>query len=727
MVLDSRRRSRRRPFVAKGLCGWTERCGGEVEMHPKYPHVFSPIKLGPVELPNRFYFAPHGVGLTIGTRPSFDFPYYSVERVKGGGCGLVVNSLTVTDRGSAFQSSPYFEDNVPAFRVMADKVHEAGAKVFGEVWYWWGMTGVWQPLSPPAPAFGASVVQYQYGGSSHSTREMDKDEIRRMVDAHRRSAANLAAAGYDGVMLHAGHGGLIEHFLSPYFNRRTDEYGGELKNRIRFLVECLEATREGAGDALAVGIRLNCDELLPGGYDTTGAREILATICGSGLVDFVDLDVAIEPNQLHLGMPPIYVEPHVYRPYVEAVRSATGDVPVLSVLGRLTSIADGEAAIAAGVCDAVGAARALIAEPELVKNAFNGNEERSRTCIACNACLEAVVHGGGGCAINPASYRERLWGVDTFTPAPHRSKVIVIGSGPAGLEAARVSALRGHQVTLIEARERLGGALALWAGLPGREVFFRAIEWWAREIDRLGVSVRLGMEATADQVLAEQPDAVIVATGSLYSRGGRSGFLDDDIPGYDRDFVYRPEDVLLGGARPSGRVVLLDGEGLNTSVGVAEVLGTAGAQVEYLTPGFAPVASSLMDTQEVGFVVQRLRSAGVVISPTTYLRRIGDHDVVAYDVFTNEERVISGVDAVVLSTSRVPVDHLSRELMGKVAQLFTVGDALAARPWRTAAFEGHKFARYIGEPGAPRSVSEVFFEKNPSEFMPRPAEVLAGT
>jgi NADPH-dependent glutamate synthase beta subunit-like oxidoreductase len=362
----------------------------------------------------------------------------------------------------------------------------------------------------------------------------------------------------------------------------------------------------------------------------------------------------------------------------------------------------------------------------LVKNAYEGHEERSRTCIACNACLEAVAHGSAGCAINPASYRERLWGVDTFTPAPKRSKVIVVGGGPAGLEAARVSALRRHDVTLLEARDRLGGALALWAGLPGRETFFKAIEWWTRELERLGANVRLGTEATAEAVLKAEPDAVIVATGAHYSRGGRSGFLDVDIPGFDRDFVYRPEDILVGGARPTGKVVLLDAEGLNTSVGVAEVIGSAGARVEYLTPRFGPVSASLMDTQEVRFVIRRLKEAGVVFSPSTYIRSIGDHDVTVYDVFTDQERTIDGVDAVVLSTSRVPNYGLAKELEGKVRQLFIVGDALAARPWRTASFEGHKFARYIGEPGAPRTVTEAYWQRNPPEVMPKPADVLLG-
>ena len=372
----------------------------------------------------------------------------------------------------------------------------------------------------------------------------------------------------------------------------------------------------------------------------------------------------------------------------------------------------------------VGAARALIAEPELVKNAYEGREERSRICIACNWCVAAIADGAQGCTINPASYRERLWGVDTFRAARAKRRVIVVGAGPAGLEAARVSALQGHDVTLFEARARLGGALALWADLPGREDFRKAIEWWEREVERLGVKILRGTAAEADVVLRANPQAVIVATGARYSAGGRSYFVDADIPGYDRSFVYRPEDVLLGNTLPSGKVILLDAEGLNTSLGTAEVLANAGAVVQYLTPGFAPMSARLTDAHESRFIMKRLRDAGVVISTNTYVKSIGDHSVVVYDVISEEERTLEGIDAVVLSTARIPHNGLTQELTGKLAQLYTVGDALAARPWAAAAYEGQKFARYIGEPGAPTTVGEAYFMLDSAEVMPLPAEVL---
>ena len=694
-------------------------------VHARYPHMFSPIRLGPVEVPNRFYFSPHGTALTVGTKASDDYTHYNVARVQNNGCGLVIASAVVHDRGIIYQPSPYPDENIASFRAMADAVHAAGGKIFGQLWYWWGTLGQWQPLSPPAPSLGASAVQTAWYEKGLSTHEMSREEIRTMIAAFGKSTANLREAGFDGVELHAAHAAILEHFVSPYFNRRTDEYGGSLENRMRVLVEALEAAREGAGGTMAVGMRFNCDEMLPGGYDQADAAEILKRVCDAGLVDFVDLDVAVEPNQLGIGMPPVFVEPHMYKPYVEALRGVAGNVPVISVLGRLTSIADGEAVLASGLCDMVGAARALIAEPELVSNAYHGREERSRICIACNWCCAAGNEGAQGCTINPASYRERLWGAGSFTPATRKSRVIVAGGGPGGLEAARVAALRGHEVTLFEARGRLGGGLALWADLPARAEYHKAMDWWQRELHLLGVDIRLGTEATVATILAEQPDAVIIATGSRYSRGGRSAFLDIDIPGHEQDFVYRPDEILLGRMPPAGRIVLLDGEGMHASVGIAELLADMGAHVEYMTPGFAPVSLRLYDSLEASFVITRLRSRpNITFTTASWIRRIGDHELTVYDTYTGAERTISGIDAIVLSTGRLPLDTLTRELEGKVAQLFTIGDALAARPLASAAYEGQLFARHIGEPDAPRSFSEAYFRPKEADLFPVPAEVL---
>ncbi|MCT2400692.1 FAD-dependent oxidoreductase [Novosphingobium mangrovi (ex Huang et al. 2023)] len=691
-------------------------------MHAKYPGVFSPIRLGPVELPNRFFFAPHGSALSAGTKPADDLVAYSAERVKGGGCGLVIVALAMHERGRTRQPVPHEAVNIPAFRVLTDAIHEAGGKIFGEPFYHWIGAGFWQPLSPPAPALAPSVRQFGHGGRAHSTRAMSRDEIARMIEATRETAANMAEAGFDGIMLHVSHAALIQQFLSPWFNERTDEYGGSLENRMRFLVESLQAARQGGGDNFAVGLRLNCDEQLDGGYGPETAREVVTRLVDQGLIDYIDLDVGLEPQQFRHGMPTGFEKAQYYRPWVEVVRSAAGGVPVFSVLGNLTSMADAEAALQAGVCDVIGAARQLIAEPDFVQNAREGREERGRTCIACNWCTAAGGEGAQGCAINPASYRDRLWGRHSYESARESRRVVVIGGGPGGMEAARVAAAKGHKVTLFEAREALGGALSLWAGLPGRGHYRAAIDWWAAELDRLGVDVRLSSAADEAVVLAEVPDAVIVATGATYSPGGRSITHDGDIPGSDQPHVLTPEEVLLGGVRPSGNVWIFDAEGYHTGTGIAEMLAEGGAGVRFVTAGYSPVSARNTDNWEEYYIVGRMKRAGVELVPTTWLREIGPDTVMLRDVHTGEARV-EPADAVVLATGRVPQDALARALEGKVAQLFTVGDALAARMLAAATFEGQKFARAIGEPDAPASFADAWFSPDPLAVMPFPADV----
>jgi dimethylglycine catabolism A len=542
-----------------------------------------------------------------------------------------------------------------------------------------------------------------------------------MTEAHRQSVRHLREAGFDGVEIHASHSGMIEQFISHYFNHREDEYGGSFENRLRLLTETLEAAREEAGPDMAVGMRLNCDEMIAGGYGTAEAAEVLAAVSKRGLIDFADLDVAMEPLQLEYGMPTVFVEEHVYRPFVEKVRGAAGDVPVLSVLGRITRMADAEAALSAGLCDLVGSTRELIAEPRFVAHARNGTEELGRTCIACNWCLGGMADGAFGCTINPASYRERLWGEQTFVPTPRQSRVVVVGGGPGGLEAARVAALRGHAVTLIEARETLGGALALWAQLPGREFYGHAIDWWTRELARLEVGVRTGAMASDADVLALEPDAVIVATGAEFSASGRSGHIDRAIPGADLPHVSTVEAVLEGRAGPRGSIVLLDGEGTHASAGLAEMLGQAGARVTMVSANYAPFSNRSLMAFEGAAMARRMAVAGVEFVAAAWPTEIRENSLALRELNGKREWVLEGIDAVVLATGRLSRTGLAEALEGAVGQLFVIGDALSVRPWATATYEGHKFARLIGEPGAPSTSGEAFFASDDPMVYPAPA------
>jgi pyruvate/2-oxoglutarate dehydrogenase complex dihydrolipoamide dehydrogenase (E3) component len=269
--------------------------------------------------------------------------------------------------------------------------------------------------------------------------------------------------------------------------------------------------------------------------------------------------------------------------------------------------------------------------------------------------------------------------------------------------------LRGHDVVVFERRASVGGQMRLWARLPGRETFGSTPEWWLARLDEFGVDVRTGIEANAALVQAEQPDAVIVAAGAQYAKDGQSGYLAVPIPGWEREFVLTPEDVLEHGARPTGKVVVLDDEGLNTGVGIAELLAHSGATVELITRWLQIPSASHLHTAEFMFINPLLQHAGVRVSTQTYVKEIAAGELTVFDVFTSEERQVVDVDAVVLATMRRPNDGLVNELDGTVEQLFAIGDALAPRMLAAATYEGQRFARFIGEPDAPRDFADVYF------------------
>jgi 2,4-dienoyl-CoA reductase-like NADH-dependent reductase (Old Yellow Enzyme family)/thioredoxin reductase len=679
-------------------------------MSDRYPNVFRPIDIGPVTVPNRFYLPPHGVPLVSAgphgsSVPSSFFVEYYRERARGG-VGLLVHSVTVPPFTRRLACAAY-AGSVPAFAAVADAVHEEGAKIFAQVHYASLTGGTWGPLSPQLPVLGAS--SYQRFENYDTFHEMTRDEIKAFVHGFARSTRNLRDAGYDGIEVHAAHGVLVEHFLSPYFNNRTDSYGGTPENRSRLLVELLETVREHGGPNLAYGVRLNCDEMLPGGLTQDDTREILADLIARGLLDFADLDIAVEPQQAPLMTAPPFVEPLHITPFVDYVGERQ-PIVVMSALGRVTTVAQAEEAIANGVADMVGSARGLIAEPALVNNARDGLEHRSRTCLSCNYCVAAGVYSGAfGCTINPASGREKLWGLQTGGGAPGRSKVVVVGGGPAGMEAARVAAVRGHEVVLFERRPSIGGQLNLWARLVDREIFATTPEWYAGRLDELGVKVHTRTDATVERVLEESPDTVVVATGSQYVTTGAGSISNAAIPGAERSFVYTPEQILECGVRPTGRVVVLDEEGINTGVGIAELLAQGGAEVTIVTRQFH-AAPYLMYDMHLPFILPRLKNLGVEILTTAHLSEIGENEVIAFDILTNEEIVFDDVDAVVLVTMRSPVKGLAAELDRRVRQLFVIGDALAPRGFAEATYEGQKFAREIGEPGAPLNMVDAIFK-----------------
>jgi 2,4-dienoyl-CoA reductase-like NADH-dependent reductase (Old Yellow Enzyme family)/NADPH-dependent 2,4-dienoyl-CoA reductase/sulfur reductase-like enzyme len=684
------------------------------DMTDRYPNVFRPIQIGPVAIPNRFFLPAHGVpmvkrgpgGVSV---PSDAFVEYYAERAAGG-AGLLIHSVSVPPLVTTL-ASPAHPDAIPSYSKVADAVHEHGAKLFAQLHYSALTGGSWEGGGTQLPTFGASPYQrFEHYGTC---REISKAEIACLVEGFERCARNLREAGYDGIQIHVAHGVLLEQFLSPYFNRRTDEYGGDLIGRMRLVMEVLERVADAVRPQLALGVRLNCDEMLPGGLTQDDIRDVLGRMVSSELIDFADLDIAVEPQQAPLMTTPWFIEPLHMASFVGGVRDAGAGVVIMSALGRVTDLDTAEEMIANGTTDMVGSARGLIAEPNLVKNAREGHPERSRTCTACNYCISALMSASApyGCTINPSTAREYKWGERNLQPAARPGKVVVVGGGPAGLEAARVAAMRGHRVVLLERRAQLGGQLRLWAEIPQREVHNGTIAWYEQRLVELGVTVRLGVDATAEVIGAEQPDTVIVATGSTYARNGESGFSLEPIQGWDSPNVYTPEQVLEEGARPKGRVVVLDEEGFDVGVGLAQVLAADGARVTLVTRQMQ-LAPHLYFSLQLPFVLPLLKNLDVEIHTQCFIGSIEPGKVVIFDIFTNGEVILDNVDAVVLATGRrANTPDLLAELEQFTPTTYAIGDALAPRGLVEATYEGHRFARLAGDDNAPTTMAQALFAR----------------
>jgi 2,4-dienoyl-CoA reductase-like NADH-dependent reductase (Old Yellow Enzyme family)/thioredoxin reductase len=684
------------------------------DKHPRYPTTFSPIKLGPVEVPNRIFMAPHGIPLeakTIGggdlaAEPARNRAHYFGDRVAGG-VGLIIHSTQVLFSQTNFAESPGLEQAIPAFKAVADQVHSHGGKIFAELWYVNWIQKAWEKLGPEAPGMAPSIGPNLYYPSVR--RAMTLREIDMMVEVYRTATRNLRKAGYDGIELHVSHGSLIEYFLSPYFNKREDDYGGSFENRARFMVRLLKMIREEQSPAQALGIRINADELLQGGLDEEATKAVLRYLIGLGLVDFIDLDVSVEPEQAHLMTTGMF-DPVMHNlERATRVAEAAGDIPVLATPGRLTSIADAEKILAQGRVNMVGAVRGLIAEPEMVNKSRDGREGERRICVAINACVDGLSVGWG-CAINPTAGKENRWGKDSLTKVGTPMNVVVVGAGPAGLEAARIAATRGNKVTVLEQTDRIGGAVANWGRLPGRESMRTLPNYFSVQLKNLGVDVHLNTTATADAVLALAPDVVFVATGSRYDERGVLPTTQRPLPGHDLPHVVTPE-AIFRGERLSGKVVILDDEGYHTACGLAEQLAADGCEVIYLTRKQNAGASLGL---AIGYIAKRLHGAGVKVITSQYATGLTADAVSFYEPISGAVQSESGVKHVVLATSRTPIDSLFHELDGKAAYVYAIGDALAPRSLRDVIYDGHRFGRVIGEPNMPKYITDELFGMDPA-------------
>lgn len=525
--------------------------------------ILSPLVINGVELRNRVVRTAHGTNIGNGRVDEHLVAYHEARARGGVGLSLLeAASVHPTDTGTL---RLHDESCIADLRVLADTVHRHGMKMFVQLGHL-GYEAItmdgsapWAPSAIPGPNRG--VVAHAMTG----------DDIAELTDCFARVARWAREAGMDGVEVHAAHGYLLEEFLSPATNHREDAYGGSFANRARFTIEILDAVRTAVGGDFPIGVRVG-PEAVDDGLDALEVGDIVRHLESTGLLDYVNVTYGScrAPHKIIGAMH----EPTGYELSTSELVTKVTALPTL-VTGRFRTLVEGERVLAEGVADLVGFTRATIADPELVAKTIAGRADEVRPCIACNqGCVGGLSLGRMACAIN----------ADVGFEAPHRGAyervasprhVVVVGGGPAGLEAARVAALRGHRVTVLERAERLGGALHLAASPPYRSTHLDVLPWFEGELARLVVDVRLGASTDAATVGALAPDEVLVATGARsVVPAALAGHAD----------VRTVAQLWEGGVHRVRTAVVVDLFGGYPALGAAEALVDAGADVTYLTP-----------------------------------------------------------------------------------------------------------------------------------------------
>ncbi len=647
-----------------------------------YDVLFEPVQIGSLRIRNRFFISPHTTNyIDANGIPDARAIHYYAERAKGGVGLMAMGASTVTGSSARVKGATNAFDPRPidAWRRIADAVHAHDGRIlamlshFGRL----GRTGDGRPLVAPSP-----IIDWNF---HHSVpHELSYEEIRFIVQAFADAAARVRESGMDGIELQGAHGFLIAQFLSPATNRRTDAYGGDFERRLRFCLEVVDAVRCAVGADFVVGMRISGDELIPGGLTLTDSCAIVQRLERTRQIDFIDVSGGTDGDLMSLALhiPSMYVPPGNLVPLAAAVKRVT-KLPVFCV-GGIRDPAMAAEIVASGQADMVGMVRAHIADPHLVTKIREGRLEDIRRCIGCmQSCTEALSNELPiSCVYNPVTGREQEWG--TITPAIRRRRVIVVGGGPAGLETARVAALRGHTVTLFEAEDELGGQLRLAARLPRRDNFLEVIRFLSHQISRLDITVRVGCRAEPASVLAEAPDCVVIATGARPA-------LPEDLPESQR--LIHVADVVAGRRATGDNVLIVDVDGHLRGCGTADMLAGEGKHVRIASEQIYVGAN--IDLKTLYPLYRRLYEQRVEMLPLTRWVGWDDGKPVVADIFTGNRRRLADVDSVVWSSPGAAEASLAAPLREAGLEVHLVGDCIAPRRLESAILEAQSVARSL--------------------------------
>jgi dimethylamine/trimethylamine dehydrogenase len=666
---------------------------------PRYDILFEPVKIGPVTARNRFYQVPHcnGMGHAM---PS------AVAGMRGvkaeGGWAVVCTEECDIHHSSDFSPSPqarlWDDRDIPALALMTDAVHQHGSLAGIELTHN-GHEAV-NRMSREVPMAPSDMV-VDNNDPIHA-RAMDKSDIKALRKWHRDAALRAKKAGFDVVYVYAAHGlSLPTHFLSRRFNRRTDEYGGSIENRARLLRELLEDTKDAVGDSCAVAVRFAVDELLgPNGVTVEEEGKAVLEMLGE-LPDLWDVNLAGWSNDSTTSR----FSPEGSQSDTIAFVKQMTSKPVVAV-GRFTSPDLMVSLVKKGIVDFIGAARPSIADPFLPKKIEEGRMEDIRECIGCNICVTGdYTHTPIRCTQNPTMGEEwrRDWHPERIQAKGSDDSVLIVGAGPAGLEAARALGQRGYTVALAEARKQPGGRVTLESQLPGLAAWARVRDHRLQQINNMpNVTIYLDSRLDADQIREFGFQHVILATGARWRGDGVGRRHREPVPGHDSVNILTPDD-LMAGKTAQGRVLLFDDDHFYMGGVLAEKLRLDGHEVTFVTPA-ADISSWTRFTLEQARIQTRLLELGVEVIPLHGINELRPGAATLSCIYTGRTIDVA-FDTVVLVTSSVPKNKIYTELtsdnsgltLAKIGSVSAIGDCLAPSTIAAAVYAGHKAARGLDE------------------------------
>jgi mycofactocin system FadH/OYE family oxidoreductase 2 len=642
----------------------------------QFPHLFSPLQIGRVTVPNRVSFSAHLTNLAADGLPTERLIDYLAARARGG-TGLIITeeqSVHPTDRAYEHLIEAFRPEVLPLYKRLTGAVHAYDTRIFAQLNHnGQQCSGSLSRLPVWAPSPIPDVLYREV------PKAMELEDIREVIEHFALSAVHVREGGFDGIELQFGHSSLARQFMSPLTNFRGDDYGGEFDNRMRFALELVAAVRVAVGPDFTLGVRLCADELIPGGLTLEDAKLVAQRLQATGELDFFNLSLATFYNLYLVGGPM-----HLPLGYTVPLAAGIKEVSTLPVFatGRINDPVMAERVLADGQADMIGVVRGQIADPDFVAKAREGRTEKIRYCIACNQnCYGRVgLNKTIGCVQNPSVGCEATEGEHRLRPALRKKRVMVVGGGPAGMWAAKIAALRGHDVTIHEQGDELGGQVLLAAKGAGRDEFGVLARNERKQLAELEVPVEYGVEVTAELVLERQPDAVIVATGSRPKAcpvGGADG------PDVFNVWQVLGEEVELG-----QKILFIDYDGHHQATATAEFLAELGKTVHMVTSSLF-VGAELGPSQDLYLSRQRLLQKGVTFTPDFAVMEIAGTEVKGFNVYSNEWDTFSGYDSIVTAMGNDAADGLYFALKGKVADLVRIGDCVAPRRVDMAIHEGY--------------------------------------